>query len=78
LGAVIARVLMFYRGTQTFPQWNGNGFIGGMGTQSLTRVIFDGKAAPKTPSAGPWQTNPRCAEGPMVRCGCWKTPRQAP
>ena len=24
--------LMFYRGTQTFPQWNGNGFIGGMGT----------------------------------------------
>jgi glucose/arabinose dehydrogenase len=35
--------LMFYRGTQTFPQWDGNGFIGGMGTQSLTRVIFDGK-----------------------------------
>jgi glucose/arabinose dehydrogenase len=35
--------LMFYRGKQTFPQWDGNGFIGGMGTQSLTRVIFDGK-----------------------------------
>jgi glucose/arabinose dehydrogenase len=35
--------LMFYRGTQTFPQWDGNGFIGGMGTQSLTRVVFDGK-----------------------------------
>ena len=40
--------LMFYRGTQTFPQWNGNGFIGGMGTQSLTRVIFDGKGGAKT------------------------------
>jgi glucose/arabinose dehydrogenase len=35
--------LMFYRGTQTFPQWDGNGFIGGMGTQSLTRIVFDGR-----------------------------------
>jgi glucose/arabinose dehydrogenase len=34
--------LMFYTG-KLFPQWTGNGFIGGMGTQSLTRVIFDGK-----------------------------------
>jgi aldose sugar dehydrogenase len=40
--------LMFYRGTQTFPQWNGNGFIGGMGTQSLTRIIFDGHGGAKT------------------------------
>ncbi len=39
--------LMFYRGTQTFPQWNGNGFISGMGTQSLNRVIFDGKGGAK-------------------------------
>jgi glucose/arabinose dehydrogenase len=39
--------LMFYRGKQTFPQWDGNGFIGGMGTQSLTRVIFDGKGGAK-------------------------------
>ncbi len=22
--------LMFYHGTQTFPQWDGNGFVGGM------------------------------------------------
>jgi len=35
--------LMFYRGTQTFPQWDGNGFISGMGTRSLNRVIMDGK-----------------------------------
>src|SRR5215471_7771310 len=39
--------LMFYRGTQTFPQWNGNGFIGGMGTTSLTRIIFDGHGGAK-------------------------------
>jgi aldose sugar dehydrogenase len=40
--------LMFYRGTQTFPQWNGNGFIGGMGTQTLNRIVFDGKGGAKT------------------------------
>ncbi len=39
--------LMFYRGKQTFPQWDGNGFISGMGTQSLTRIIFDGKGGAK-------------------------------
>ena len=39
--------LMFYRGTQTFPQWNGNAFISGMGTQSLNRVIMDGKGGAK-------------------------------
>jgi len=40
--------LMFYRGTQTFPQWNGNGFLGGMGTTTLNRIIFDGKGGAKT------------------------------
>src|SRR5690242_12476496 len=40
--------LMFYRGTQTFPQWNGNGFLGGMGTQTLNRIIFDGHGGAKT------------------------------
>jgi glucose/arabinose dehydrogenase len=39
--------LMFYRGNQTFPQWNGNGFISGMGTQSLNRFIVDGKGGAK-------------------------------
>ena len=39
--------LMFYRGTQTFPQWNGNAFVSGMGTQSLNRVIMDGKGGAK-------------------------------
>jgi len=39
--------LMFYRGKQTFPQWDGNGFISGMGTTSLSRIIFDGKGGAK-------------------------------
>jgi glucose/arabinose dehydrogenase len=34
--------LMFYSGTQTFPQWDGNGFIAGLGTRSLNRFIVDG------------------------------------
>jgi hypothetical protein len=49
LGAGIAPGnLMFYRGTQTFPQWNGNGFISGLGTTSLNRIIFDGHGAAKS------------------------------
>src|SRR6476660_9441978 len=39
--------LMFYTSTQTFPQWNGNGFIGGMATLSLNRIIFDGHGGAK-------------------------------
>jgi len=39
--------LMFYTGTQTFPQWNGNGFIGGMSTMTLNRIVFDGKGGAK-------------------------------
>ena len=40
--------LMFYTGTQTFPQWNGNAFISGMGTMSLSRFIMDGHGGVKT------------------------------
>jgi len=40
--------LMFYTGTQTFPQWNGNGFISGLGTTSLNRIVFDGHGGAKT------------------------------
>ena len=57
--------LMFYRGTQTFPQWNGNGFIGGMGTQTLNRIIFDGKGGAKM--AERWNVGKRIrdvAQGP--------------
>jgi glucose/arabinose dehydrogenase len=57
--------LMFYNGKQTFPQWDGNGFIGGMGTKSLNRIIFDGHGGAKT--AERWDVGKRIrdvAEGP--------------
>jgi glucose/arabinose dehydrogenase len=57
--------LMFYKSTQTFPQWNGNGFMGGMGTQSLNRIIFDGKGGAKV--ADRWSVGKRIrdvAQGP--------------
>src|SRR5690349_18127179 len=40
--------LMFYRGTKTFPEWNGNGFVSGLATKALVRVIFDGHGGAKT------------------------------
>ena len=35
-------MLTFYRGSM-FPQWNGSALAGGMGSKSLTRIVFDGK-----------------------------------
>jgi glucose/arabinose dehydrogenase len=57
--------LMFYRGTQTFPQWRGNGFISGLETKSLNRIIFDGHGGAKT--AERWEVGHRIRdveEGP--------------
>ena len=57
--------LMFYRGTQAFPQWDGNGFVSGLGTQSLNRIIFDGKGGAKM--AERWRVGKRIRdveEGP--------------
>jgi aldose sugar dehydrogenase len=34
--------LTFYNGAM-FPQWKGSAFIGGMATQSINRITFDGK-----------------------------------
>lgn len=39
--------LMFYRGAQTFPQWNGNGFVSGLGSKTLNRIVFDGHGGAK-------------------------------
>lgn len=36
--------LVIYSGT-LFPQWRGNGFIGGLSSQALVRVAFDGERA---------------------------------
>src|ERR1700678_3486145 len=49
--------LMFYHGNQTFPQWKGNGFISGMGTTSLNRIIFDSHGGAK--SAERWNVGKR-------------------
>jgi aldose sugar dehydrogenase len=39
--------LMFYTSTQGFPQWTGSGFISGLSTMSLNRIIFDGHGGAK-------------------------------
>jgi glucose/arabinose dehydrogenase len=57
--------LMFYRGSRTFPQWNGNGFVSGLGTKTLNRIIFDGHGGAK--SAERWDVGHRIRdveEGP--------------
>jgi aldose sugar dehydrogenase len=40
--------LMFYTGDKTFPQWNGNGFVSGLATMALVRIIVDGHGGAKT------------------------------
>jgi glucose/arabinose dehydrogenase len=57
--------LMFYHGTQTFPQWDGNGLISGLASKVLIRVIFDGHGGAKT--AERWDVGKRIRdveEGP--------------
>src|SRR5580700_4388825 len=39
--------LMFYKGTRTFPQWNGNGFVSGLASKVLIRIVFDGHGGAK-------------------------------
>lgn len=38
--------LTFYNG-KMFPQWNGSALIGGLSTQTLSRITFDGKGGAK-------------------------------
>lgn len=52
--------LMIYRGSKTFPQWNGNGFITGLGSQSLNRIIFDGRGGAK--AAERWKVGVRARD----------------
>ena len=56
--------LMFYRGTQTFPQWDGNGFIGGLGIDRSLASSLTERAAPSSPNVGSGQTYPRCSGSP--------------
>jgi len=39
--------LMFYKGTAMFPQWNGNALLGGMATETLNRIVMDGRGGAK-------------------------------
>jgi glucose/arabinose dehydrogenase len=39
--------LMFYTGTKTFPQWDGSGFVSGLATKCLVRILFDGHGGAK-------------------------------
>jgi aldose sugar dehydrogenase len=39
--------LMFVTNDKMFPQWKGNGLIGGLSTMSLSRIVFDGKGGAK-------------------------------
>lgn len=57
--------LMFYRGSKTFPQWEGSGFISGLATQSISRIVFDGHGGAK--AAERWKVQGRIRdveEGP--------------
>ncbi len=57
--------LMFYHGSKTFPQWDGNGLISGLGSKTLNRIIFDGHGGAK--SAERWDVGRRIRdveEGP--------------
>ena len=49
--------LMFYRGTKSFPQWDGSGFVSGLESQTLTRIVFDGKGGART--AERWELGKR-------------------
>src|SRR6202451_4617701 len=40
--------LMFYHGSQTFPQWDGNGLVSGLAGKTLIRIIFDGHGGAKS------------------------------
>jgi len=71
--------LMFYHGTKTFPQWDGSGFISGLGSQTLNRIIFDGHGGAGPPSAGLLATESAMwNKAPTARCGCWRMPIPAP
>jgi glucose/arabinose dehydrogenase len=49
--------LMFYTGSQTFPQWNGSGFVSGLGAKALVRIVFDGHGGAK--AAERWDVGKR-------------------
>jgi glucose/arabinose dehydrogenase len=49
--------LMFYHGTQPFPQWDGSGLVSGLAIMTLNRIVFDGHDGAK--SAERWSVGKR-------------------
>lgn len=49
--------LMFYQGKKAFPQWDGSGFVSGLATKSIVRILFDGKGGAKV--AERWEVGKR-------------------
>jgi aldose sugar dehydrogenase len=49
--------LLFYRGTKSFPQWDGSGIVSGLASHTLTRIVFDGKGGAK--AAERWDVGKR-------------------
>jgi aldose sugar dehydrogenase len=49
--------LIFYRGTRSFPQWDGSGIVSGLASHTLTRLVFDGKGGAK--AAERWDVGKR-------------------
>ncbi len=71
--------LMFYHGTQTFPQWNGNALMGGMATMTLNRFIRRTVKAREPAFCERWNVGRvRDVEDPAAQIWkadwCWKTP----
>ena len=57
--------IMFYTGTQPFPQWKGSALVSGLGTMTINRIVFDGKGG--ATAAERWKVGHRIrdvAQGP--------------
>jgi glucose/arabinose dehydrogenase len=67
------------RGENYGPQWQGSGFISGLASQSLVRIIFDGRGGAKP--AERWRSSAASAmsrRASMAPYGCWKMAVPAP
>ena len=57
--------LMFYRGTKTFPQWDGSGFISGLGSHDAqSHHLRRQRRSQDRRALGCRQTHPRCGTRP--------------
>ena len=65
--------LTFYTGAM-FPQWQGSALVGGMASQSLNRITFDGKGGATRRNAGASVTAFETSRSRRTaQCGCSRT-----